>query len=320
MSLYSKYVINAKFSDIDSRRDIVLDKLPVISSNMTTVTGLSMAIAMNESNAYSCMHRFYSTTREQILDYIAVPTKASTFASFGLGDVGRDQIQQLADAGCRNFCLDVAHGAQKQVAQQVNWFRSQLGAEPILMVGNFGNPDSLLEFYQHLDTPKSIDYIKVGIGAGSVCRTTTKTGVGQDPVSAIQSISSLGRRYGFKTVADGGIKTPGDVCIALAAGASLVMLGSLLAGTTEAPGQSSIELDGTVYKTYKGSASQESYIEQGKLADWRTDEGVSSKVIWKGNVKDVLKDIEGSLRSSMSYVGARNIGEYHEKATLSLLP
>lgn len=320
MSLYSKYAINARFSDIDSRKDIVLDKLPVISSNMTTVTGISMALAMVESNAYACMHRFYKTVEEQASAHSLLSNQASVFASFGLGDVGRAQITALADVGCRSFCLDVAHGAQKQVAEQVNWFRRQLGSDPNLMVGNFGNSDSLREFLAHLDNPNSIDYIKVGIGAGSVCRTTTKTGIGQDPVKAIHDISSLGRRYGFGAVADGGITTPGDVCIALAAGASLVMLGSMLAGTTEAPGQSSIESDGKMYKTYNGSASQESYIEQGKLAEWRTDEGVSSKVIWKGNVSDVLKDVEGSLRSSMSYVGARNLGEYHEKATLSLLP
>src|SRR5581483_6034669 len=158
-------------------------------------------------------------------------------------------------------------------------------------------------------------------GPGSACTTRMKTGVGYPQLSAIQEISQWLTPKGIPVIADGGMKTPGDIAKAIGAGASMVMLGGMLAGTYETPGETvqqdgkpcqsvSFETISKVYKKYKGSASKESYEEQGKSASWRTAEGESFLVPYKGPVEDVLQDIEGGLRSAFAYVGAQNLQQF----------
>jgi IMP dehydrogenase len=183
-----------------------------------------------------------------------------------------------------------------------------------IVIGNFGTMASLraLTLYINLRSNCSIDGVKVGIGPGSACTTRIKTGCGVPQLSAIQEIAA-----GYKglIIADGGCRSPGDIAKALAAGAHIVMLGGMLAGTAETPGET-IQYDSEIYKFYRGSASKEAYLDQGKTQGYITAEGESFTVLYKGPVENVLADIEGGLRSALTYVGASDLDEFRAKAKL----
>lgn len=305
---FDDVLIEPKFSDVLSRKHTDLSQklgkydliLPIISANMDTITEESMANALTEVGAIGCLHRF-STIEENIAMYKSC-VDGRAIVSFGASIDEQVRVDGLYEAGARVFCLDVAHGAQAAIVDQVKWFK-KLYDDAFLIVGNFGSEDSFREFIDRLDQKKYFpEYIKVGIGPGSACITRVQTGCGYPQLSAIKELSLVAGRYGIKTIADGGMRTPGDIAKALAAGASVVMLGGMLSGTEETP----------VHGVYRGSASRDAYRDQGK--DWSTAEGESFKVEAKGHVQDVIKNIEGGLRSSLTYVGAKNLQEFKDKA------
>jgi IMP dehydrogenase len=188
-----------------------------------------------------------------------------------------------------------------------------------IIVGNFANVNSTYIFAEELGYWP--DAIKVGVGPGSACTTRIKTGVGTPQLSAILQHASCPTQI----IADGGCRNPGDIVKALAAGAHAVMLGGMLAGTDETPGEIlgikafwDNDKEKNVregYKQYRGSASKESYAAQGKDQAYITAEGESFTVPYKGPVKDILQDIEGGLRSALTYVGASNLEELRRNAT-----
>jgi IMP dehydrogenase len=211
--------------------------------------------------------------------------------------------------------IDVAHGHH----QKVKWTIEHLNDyQPTLdiIAGNVATPEGAIDLIKW-----GADAIRVGVGGGSVCTTRMKTGVGVPMISCIQKISdyihspaykkkSSGVNYeSVQIIADGGMKCPGDICKALAAGADVVMLGSMLAGTDEAPGEI-IEVDGQKMKKYYGSASRE------QKGNSNYVEGISELVPYKGSVVDILDDIKDGLQSSFSYVNASNLEEFHENAEL----
>lgn len=313
------------FSDIDSRSQVELFTaiapscvfdLPVISANMDTVTGPQMAKAMLNSQAQACLHRFGS-----IEDTVKM-FKESSFGSgdypmvsIGLGNKELERAEALIAAGALNFVIDVAHGAQFGVLIQAAELRHLLGDYGSITVGNFASAKSVRDYLEG-QTKRVIDAIKVGVGPGAACSTRIKTGVGVPQFTAIQEIAAELKNTNIKIIGDGGLKTPGDIAKALGAGAHAVMVGSMLAGTQETPGEV-IYPEGPgpqcPVKIYRGSASFESYVAQGKTGTHRTTEGESYTVPYKGPVADVLQDIEGGLRSAFTYVGARNLKEFHEK-------
>lgn len=328
---FDDVLILPNYSEINSRSQVDLTTdlgkglkltLPVISSNMDTVTEVKMAKAMKLSGGIGCLHRFNSITDR---DYIAHLTNYDCIVSFGLGKYEMDAVNFFVKNGAKYFCLDVAHGSQQQVANAVRSFKLQYPSK-WLMVGNFASPQSIISFLGQLeipytDSPQKFypDAIKVGIGPGSACTTRIKTGVGYPQLSAISDIADLLDDYtnAPKIIADGGMKTSGDIAKALAAGADAVMLGGMLAGTDETPGE--IMKGNAVYpgqdpmvfvqyKEYRGSASKESYEDQNK--DWACAEGESFTVPYKGPVKNVLDDIRGGLQSSFSYIGAKTLKEF----------
>lgn len=319
---FDDVLIKPVFSDIGSRKNVDLStyicdipmSLPVLSANMSTITEVEMAIAMNENGGLGVLHRFCS-----IEDNVKMAKELSGYqyiASIGIGENELERAKALYEAGARNFCIDVAHGAQLSVVKQYSLLREMFGNNIKIIVGNFATPESINMFNLKLDTHILPDAYKVGIGPGSVCTTRLKTGVGIPQFSAIKSCVSTG----YNIIADGGMKTPGDIVKALAAGAKAVMLGGMLAGTEETPGKviyndgdhSYIDEDGKVQhsfspesykKVYKGSAS-ENYAN-----GWKTSEGIETTIDCKGTVNNILKDIEGGIRSAMTYVNARNLKE-----------
>lgn len=326
---FDDVLIEPQFSTINSRSEVVLTSgigslylnLPIISANMDTITGPEMAQAMYEVGAAGCLHRFNEI--DQTVDAFRQCPK-ETIVSFGLGDKEKDRCSNLWSAGAKYFCLDVAHGAQKQVVEQVNWFKKRY-PECTLIVGNFASSQSVTDFYKELERPEfKPDAIKVGIGPGSACTTRIKTGCGVPQLSAIMDIVRVAKLRGMQVIADGGMRTSGDIAKALAAGADAVMLGGMLAGTDESAGwepatyvqdvnkQYPPELLKPAKATYRGSASKESYDAQGK--DWSCAEGESFTVEYKGPVEDILRDIEGGLKSAFTYVGARSLIEFQSLA------
>lgn len=318
---FDDVLIVPKYSEVESRSQVDLStnirelrfKLPIISANMDTITGPNMAIAMQALGAQACLHRFGSiedTVKDFQHSYCDKPVDGP-MVSVGLGPVELKRARTLFAAGAHTFVIDVAHGAMKSVAEQVKALREELGAGANIVVGNFATGDSVAVFLQRVGT--SIDAVKVGIGPGSACTTRIKTGVGYPQLSAVMDVVSVLRNTDIKVIADGGMKKPGDIAKAIGAGAHMVMLGGMLAATNETPSLGEkCGPDGN-FKLYRGSASLESYKDQGKEAKHRTTEGESFWVPAKGSVADVLQDIEGGLRSAMTYVGARNIKEFHRR-------
>lgn len=236
-----------------------------------------------------------------------------------MGSAELERAKALYDNNAYNFIIDVAHGASTQVVAMYEKMREAL-PDANIVVGNFATASSVKEFNK-LSRYK-LQAIKVGVGSGSHCTTRIVTGCGLPTLQSLLDCKSLG----IPMIADGGIKNSGDIAKALAAGASIVMLGNLLAGTDETPGQL-ISDDNTFiaipsnyvskkYKQYRGSASKESYEVQGKTAEHRTAEGESSLVPYKGPVGNVVQELTAGLKSAMSYVGAVNLEEFQDKAIL----
>jgi len=319
-------LIEPKYSRVASRKDVDLStnlhtdhtklRLPVVSSNMDTVTGLDMVKVMVDSGGAACLHRF-KTIEESITEYKEV-AHLNPWVSVGIGPEELNRAKELKNLGASVFVLDVAHGATESVAKSLADLTNELGTDSEFVVGNFATGNSInvfLQAFEYLDGNLSNVKLsfKLGIGNGSACTTRLKTGVGVPQLSAIKEIKT--RFPSFKLIADGGCKTPGDVAKCLAAGASMVMLGGMLAGTEESPGKVVALQSGKLVKRYRGSASMESYEVQNKVSPGiRAAEGEAFYVPYKGPAKLILNDIEGGLRSAFSYVGARNLNEFQKNA------
>lgn len=354
---FDDVVIAPKFSTVPSRKDVDLSvkthyesfqdigalRLPIISANMDTITGPEMAKAMLAYGAQACLHRF-CTIEENIKMFERSYGSESDvwetrpMVSIGLGKHELERAEALYNKGAWRFVIDVANGASIAVVEQVRALRKIIDFDGSITVGNFATDESVKAFLEHLGG--AVEGIKVGVGPGSACTTRVKTGIGYPQLSAILEISRLLKKTGISVIADGGMKAPGDVAKALAAGASLCMLGGMLAGTDETPGEALYvdgqgryvkpedflaTVDGKLFrdeysesfkkvKKYRGSASKESYEVQGKVASHRAAEGEAFYVPYKGPVADILQDIEGGLRGSFSSVGARDLREFHAKA------
>lgn len=310
---FDDVLIKPTFSWIRSRKEVDLSvalgagalSLPVISSNMDTVTGVPMANAMLKYGAGACLHRFCS-----IDDNVAAFTQVKAgkpWVSIGIGPEEQERAYALIEAGAETVVVDVAHGASIGVVEQLQFLREKFRDNINIIVGNFADAASIRAFMFH--SARRPNAYKIGIGGGSACLTRVVTGCGMPTLASIIDCATAG----VPLIADGGIRNSGDLAKAIAAGASGAFLGNLLAGTDESPGD--IVVDGAAkYKKYRGSASMESYEVQGKVADWRAAEGDAYLVPYKGPVSGVLRELEGGLRSALSYVGARNIEDFQKEA------
>lgn len=314
---FNDVIIEPTFSTIRSRNECDTSvtfqnhvySVPVISSNMDTVTDAKMANALGRLNVLSALHRFCNI-EENVSMYQACEIKKTVYASVGVGTEEQQRFNALYDNGCRKFVVDVAHGASIQVIEMLEHIQKETGTTTNIIVGNFASARGVKEF-ETITAERGIllNYaLKIGVGPGSMCTTRVVTGCGYPQISAIQEIKTVTHR---PIIADGGIKSSGDIAKALAAGADLVMLGGMLAGTDETPGN--IFGGG---KVYRGSASKESYEVQGKVATHRTPEGEATIVPNKGSVVTVIQQIEAGLKSSMSYVGTRHLEAFKESAKL----
>ncbi len=283
--------------------------IPLISSNMDTITGSAMADAIAELGGMGIVHRFM-TIEANVALFKALKHPAKTGISIGIGKDGLERAEALVAVGASILCVDVAHGHSKEVNRTVRTLRDLFSDSVLVIAGNvatYAGADYL--------AAAGADVIKVGIGSGSVCTTRIKTGFGVPQLAALQDCRKVDRQI----IADGGIRYPSDVVKALAAGADFVMLGGMLAGTNETPGEL-IEKKTAAGKTFhvkrfRGMASREAQEDfMGNMSDWKTAEGVAIEVLARGPVKNVIQDVLGGIRSGLTYCGAATITDLQRKA------
>lgn len=276
-------------------------ELPVFSSNMDTITESKMANFMHSKGAMGVLHRFMGI-EDNIKEF--KQCQGPVFISVGCSDTELLRAEALRDAGAVYFCVDVAHAHAKYVGKTLKNLRQLLG-DRCIMAGNVATYAGA----DYLASCKA-DIIKAGIGGGSVCSTRIKTGFGIPMLTCIQDCSRVDRSI----VADGGIRTAGDIVKALAFGADFVMIGGMLAGTAPTPGKIITGTDGQKVKRYRGMASreaQENYL--GPLHEWKTAEGISTEVPYSEEQDVIMADIVGGLRSGLTYAGADTIRELQRK-------
>lgn len=238
-------------------------------------------------------------------------------AAVGTGEDTEKRVELLINAGVDLIVVDTAHGHSKGVLDRVKWIKKHFPATDIIG-GNIATGDAAQALIDH-----GADAVKVGIGPGSICTTRIVAGVGVPQVTAIANVAEVLGKKNIPFIADGGIRYSGDIAKAVAAGASSVMLGSMFAGTEEAPGE--VELyQGRSYKSYRGmgsigamqKGSSDRYFQDDENnAEKLVPEGIEGRVPYKGPVLNVIHQLMGGLRASMGYVGVKTIAEMHKKAT-----
>lgn len=296
-----------------SRKDVTTEtnlgnfqfNIPIIAANMDTVCGHEMARKMGELGGLGILHRAMPI-QENVDEFkkayspaFVGQQKIRIGVSIGANEKEIERAEALYDSGAYLFNLDVAHGHSKVTGKMIKVLRERFKNEIYIIAGNVAT----LAGADYLASCGA-DCIKVGIGPGSACTTRIKTGCGVPQLTAIMDC----RRVDRDIIADGGIRYPGDVVKALAAGANMVMIGGLLAGTDETP--TPAHPDGK--KMFRGMASKEA--QNDVIPEWKTDEGIMVYINGKGPVTDVIKDLVGGLRSGLTYTGARNIKELQKKA------
>lgn len=312
---YDDVLLVPKYSDIYSRVDVSLKTrlvgdifidLPFVSANMDTVTGLEMANVLNRHGAVGVIHRFMSTS-----DHVSAVAgqQGPRILCIGVKQEDLIKIEVLEVMGAVDAVLiDVAHGHHQRVTDLIRTIKAKW-PDMLVIAGNIATYSGAVDL---LDA--GADSLKVGVGPGAACSTRTVAGAGYPQLSAIinvkNAINQVASRTGKKAtlIADGGIKKSADVVKALAAGADSVMIGSLFAGTDEAPGELILTETGKM-KKYRGSSSAE--VNEYLGLD-RTAEGVATLIPYRGPVRSILMDLAGGVRSGLSYVGCRNIQELHE--------
>ena len=314
---YDDVLLVPQYSDIVSRREVSIKnafpgpyatlqlEIPVIASPMDTVSESAMGRAMWEAGAFCIIHRYNTIERQcELIDEVIVGANANVGAAIGTTGDYLERARALIAAGAKVLCVDVAHGHHILMKEALSALRYAFGDNVHIMAGNVAT----LEGYNDL-VDWGADSIRCNIGGGSICSTRIQTGHGVPGLQTILDCAKSGRQVPI--IADGGIRSAGDIVKALAAGADFVMLGSLLAGTDETPGDV-INTRRGKFKSYRGMASRDAQIEwRGKTASL---EGIATTVPCKGSVQDILTDLARGVRSGLSYSGARSIAELQAKA------
>lgn len=237
-------------------------------------------------------------------------------AAIGVSEETLERAQALVQAKVDVLVVDTAHGHSKRVLDTVKMLKKEMPDQEII-AGNIGTTEAAKELIE-----LGVNGVKVGVGPGSICTTRIVTGAGIPQVTAIADVYCITKEKNIPLIADGGIKYSGDIAKALAAGASSVMLGNLLAGTDESPGGVVI-FQGRSYKTYRGMGSIEAmregsrdrYLQEGVLVESKlVPEGIEGRVPYKGSASRIIEMMIGGLKSGMGYTGSKNIAEFQKKA------
>ncbi|MDC1130310.1 IMP dehydrogenase [Pelagibacteraceae bacterium] len=291
-------------------------KVPFLSSAMDTVTESKMAIAMARAGGIGVIHRNLKIKKQS--DEVKKVKKNNLFVGAAIGTNKEDieRAKSLLDYGVDIIVIDTAHGHSEKVLKVLSKVK-KISKQTTICVGNIATGEAARQLYN-----SGADIIKVGIGPGSICTTRMVAGIGVPQISAIIEVKKALSKKKIKIISDGGIKFSGDIAKALAAGADGIMMGSIFAGTDESPGKK-FKIKNKIYKHYRGMGSigamssgsanryfQKNYKDKKKFVP----EGVEGRVEYKGSVSKIIYQLQGGLRSSMGYIGAKNLNEIKKKA------
>jgi IMP dehydrogenase len=320
---YDDVLLTPQISSIQSRSDVDLSvqitpnvklQIPLISINMTDVTGVDMAIALGKLGGIGFLPRF--ETPEVEADMVSAVKKEGVIvgAAVGCREGFMERAELLANAGADIITLDVAHGGMTQAIDTTKLLKQKFGKTVGIVSGVVGTYETAYALFN-----AGADSVRVGVGPGTICITRMQTGVGVPQITAVLEASKAAKHFGKTILCDGGTKNSGDIVKGLAAGASAVIIGSQFAGHDEAPGKIIIK-DGVKYKAYNASTCLVEKKMHAKVLDnlakdyTQHIEGVESIVLYKGPVKESVEAWVANIRSGISYCGARNIPELWKKA------
>jgi len=321
---FSDVLIEPKYSEVLSRKTVDIStnlcginlKLPIISANMSNITGPNMVIEMCLCGGMGILHRFNTienavTEFEYVHnhmvfwpDYAGAPKTDAPLVgvSIGVQEQDKQRFDKLYEAGANIFDIDVAHGHHILVKNMLNWITARKLPDIVIIAGNIATRHAAIDLAQW-----GANVVKCGIGSGKTCLTRSNTGVGVPQLYMLETIKETINQYNLpiKIISDGGINMVGDIAKALKF-ADAVMLGNMLSGTTETPGSVYKNPEGQFYKTYGGSTSGENKGEN------KFVEGMMKTVPFRGKVKYILKEIREGLQSAFSYCDASNLKEFQE--------
>ena len=343
---FDDVLIRPKRSTLNSRSGVEVEKhyrylhapaeeivVPIVAANMDTVGTMEMSDSLHKHCMQTCLHKYYKV--DDLVGYFSSQPRLNTFYTIGIKE---EDVEKLLDVdyelphidecglGIHKICIDVANGYQKVFVDHVKRIRDMF-PDAIIMAGNVCTPEMVSE----LLISGGADIVKIGIGPGSVCTTRMVTGCGYPQLSAIIECADAAHGLNGHICADGGCRTPGDVVKAFAAGADFVMRGSMFAGTEECEGDWNYQREITkndsggydvgeknVKKSLKfyGMSSEDAMkAHNGGVGAYRTSEGKSMSVDYKGPVSEVVQEIMGGIRSACAYVGARSLKDFPKCAT-----
>ena len=312
---YSEILPSEVNTSVNLTKNLKL-KIPLLSSAMDTVTESNMAIAIGKAGGIGVIHRNLDI-QKQILEIKKVKKqKLLVGAAVGASIAEFDRAKAILKEGVDLIVVDTAHGHTKKVGEIVKYIKKIKSEKVALCAGNIATPEAA-KFLINL----GVDIIKVGIGPGSICTTRLVAGIGVPQLSAILSVRNGLKNKNVKIISDGGIKYSGDLAKAFAAGADAVMIGSLFAGTDETPGKL-IKKNGKLFKSFrgmgsvgamnKGSADRYFQTKQKDISKY-VPEGVEGFVKYKGDVGSIIFKLIGGLKSSMGYLGSKEIVKLRNK-------
>ena len=291
-------------------------QVPFLSSAMDTVTEFQMATALAQEGGMGIIHRNLDIKKQSYQVKKVKNKKLIVGAAIGTNQRDLERAKSLIDNGVDLIVIDTAHGHSEKVLKTLLKVKKFSRNIPIC-VGNIATGEAAKKLYN-----SGADIIKVGIGPGSICTTRMVSGIGVPQISAIMDVKKSLYKKKIKIISDGGIKFSGDIAKALAAGADAIMMGSIFAGTEESPGKK-FKSNGKIYKQYRGMGSigamsagsanryfQKNFKDKSKFVP----EGVEGRVEFKGKVSKIIYQLQGGLRSSMGYIGARKLEDIYKKA------
>lgn len=319
---FDDVLVVPQYSNIQSRRETDLStsistvelRIPIISANMSSISGVEMLFKMGQIGGLGILHRFNSIN-EMRSDLDKIPSDFKYGFSFGIDNLWKDRVEAGFDSGAAIACLDVAHAHHEETLKVVFDYFRKFRNMP-LIIGNIATSTAVMQYANLIPKDqRSFVTFKVGIGGGSLCTTRIQTGCGiptfQSIIDVRESINAIEYENlphpQISLIADGGIKNSGDIVKAIGAGANAVMLGSLLAGTEECPTSIIKGGDGTLYKVYRGSASYGDKKLRGE--EPKNVEGTETLVPYQGLVEKVINHLNDGIRSGLSYSGCKSVAE-----------
>jgi len=321
---YDDVLLVPQYSEINSRNDVSLKTqiskritldIPLVSANMSDVTGVKMAIELGKLGGLGVIPRFLPP--EMQADEVSEVKKSGVTVGAAVGTRNGivERAEALVKAGCDVLFIDIAHGHMQKNIEATAKLKQMFGDKVDIVSGNSATFDAAEDLFK-----AGADCVKVGIGPGSICTTRIETGSGVPQITAILESARAARKYKKFLIADGGTKTSGDVVKGLAAGASAIMAGSIFAGTDEAPGKM-VKINGIKYKVYNASTSlaekkKHSLFNRSEVEEHyvKQIEGVESVVPYKGTLSNLIEKYSANIRSGFSYSGAHDISELWKNA------